>query len=258
MIGQPQQIQGPQVDAASAAAARANGAQGNIFGAEGPERYEQSIFESLFRPVQRELGREGEIANRQLQAHLAGAGLASSGTGIGQQQQLARDYSQRTQDAATDASARAATARYQTQAEQEMLNAQLRQQTGLGDADRQQQVNLSNAEQQQQARLATANFSFEAQRQNAANVLSGDTARADSYLKTIGLNEETATRARSDFLNILQIAERDLARMEVGQRQTLDTMMNWWLQATGTLTDAGRFSEGTASSFGRTESGGVL
>ncbi len=67
-----------------------------------------TLFEAQFRPVEREITRQGAIADRQTQAELADAGLASSGAGFGTLGRQQRERSQQIQAAATDAATQAA------------------------------------------------------------------------------------------------------------------------------------------------------
>lgn len=196
-------------------------------------RYERQLFESQYRPVQRELAREQELADRQLQAQLARAGLATSGAGVGQRRLQAREYSERQEQAATEAASRAAVQRYGIEFEQARQNTELRQ----------------------QANLQNANMDLETQRQNAANVLTGNTATARAYLDTIGLNEQTAQAARTQFLALMGLQQEDLSRMDEQRLRTIELIANNWLQQFAAAAGAGRYSVGQGSSVG---SGGEI
>lgn len=210
----------PTINAPTAQAAQMN-IQGGDFG-----RFEDSLFRSQFDPVAREINRQGATDDRQLQAQLAQSGLASSGSGVGQIQAQTRERAQTIQNAATDAAQRAAAQRYGYQFSQEENNANLRQQTNL----------------------ANAGFDMTAQQANADNILRGDTARSDTYLKTMGLNQQAAQAMRGDFLKVMDLAEADLQRMDNFQLQTLGVLLNNWLQQAGLAGQAGRESEGVSKS----------
>jgi hypothetical protein len=152
---------------------------------------ERSMYESQFRPVERELTRQRGIADTQLNAALAAAGLSESGTGIGQRAAQAGEFDRRSSAAAEDAANRAATARYQAE---------------IGIATR-------NAELQQQTNLLRANLDVQAQTQNAANVLKGNVAAAEVYMHALGLNAQLVSQYRSNFLQMFTAEEQStLAR----------------------------------------------
>jgi hypothetical protein len=152
---------------------------------------ERSMYESQFRPVERELTRQRGIADTQLNAALAAAGLSESGTGIGQRAAQAGEFDRRSSAAAEDAANRAATARYQAE---------------IGIATR-------NAELQQQTNLLRANLDVQAQTQNAANVLKGNVAAAEVYMQALGLNAQLVSQYRSNFLQMFTAEEQStLAR----------------------------------------------
>jgi hypothetical protein len=198
----------------------------------GFQKYEDALFNSQYNPVAREINRQGDTQDRQLQAQLAQSGLASSGTGIGQIQQQGRERSAQLEGIASDAANRASVQRFGAEQAQAQFNAQ----------------------QQQSANLANAGFNLQAQQQNADNILRGDVARSQNYLATIGLNAERAQQERASFLAMMGVAEQDLQRMDKFQQDTLGLLLNNWLQQAATIGSIGRESEGRGS--GSTNSGG--
>lgn len=212
----------PTIDAPTAAAGLMDVAP------RGFDQYEQSVYRSLNDPVQRQLAQQGALADRQQQAELAQAGLASSGAGLGQLQTARRQRSEQSMAAAQQAAQQASTSRFDREYGQEMFNAQ----------------------QRQQASLANAGFSLDAQKQNAANLLLGDSTRADNYLKTMGLNVDAANALRGDFLKTMGLAEQDLQRMDQSARDNLGLWLNQWLQTGALLGNLGQKSKANSSSSG--------
>lgn len=212
----------PQINAPTVQAAQANLAP------EGFDRFEQALFRSQFNPVRDELERQGSIQDRQLQAELAQRGLGGSGTTQNALTMQRRDRSQQLTQAASEAADRATTQRY-----------------GMEFTQAQQ-----NAERQQQANLAQAGYDFNAQVTNAQNILAGDTARADNYLKTMGLNEETAKAGRQDFLALAGLTEQDLQRMDNQKLQGLGVILNTYLQQAALLGNLGQVSTGKGEAGG--------
>lgn len=195
--------------------------QGVNIAPQGFEEYQRRLFESQFRPAEREVTRQGTIADRRLQAELAQRGLQTSGTGVGQVQAQRRERNQQLSALAEDASNRASVQRFQAEMQQE---------------------------------LANAGFDFESQSQNARNILAGNTAQADAYLKTLGLTQQEGMSQRNDFLKLLGLQEADLQRLDNVQFQAMDRLLNTWLQSFAALGGAGEFSFGAAT--GQTKSWG--
>lgn len=213
----------------------------------GAKGYENAVYKSIADPQLRELQRQQMMTNDALKRQLAQTGLAESGTGMGQQLRLARDYQQRMSDVSAQAAAQATAQRFDRQAQQEFFNAG-QQETA---AARAQQA----ATQNQQLRLQNAGMNMQAQQQNAANVLQGNLANASNYLSAMGLNVQQAQQARESFLAALGVRQQDLSRMTGQQMQSLQLLLNTWLQEAGVLADAGRTS--AASSYGKSNSFGI-
>lgn len=147
----------------------------------------EAIYNSQATPVIRELGRQGDIAGEQLVGQLAQAGLADSGTGVGQRADLLRETQQRQEDVSRDVSA-AATA--------QAINANLA-------------VNQQNAQLEQQAKLANAGFNYESQVQNAANLLTRNQALSEGYLNAVGISGQQAAMWSQAYMQRLSEAERN-------------------------------------------------
>jgi hypothetical protein len=175
-------------------------------GTEGYDKLRQSLYEQSYNPAAQEIQRTGLINDRALQSTLAGAGLVSSGAGIGQEVKAQQDRAQQLGNLATNA---AATATGQT---------------------------LTLQQQEQQA--------------NAGRVLTGNMADAENYLKTIGLDQKSATDAKNSFLQYLGIQETDLSRMDANQQNNVGTALNAWLQQWATLAGAGKTAQSSGDSSG--------
>lgn len=199
------------------------------------EQFGKTLFESQYRPQEREILRQGEIADKRLQGELAAAGLATSGTGVGQLQKQRTEQQVTLQNVAKEAANTASV-----------------QQFGMKYAQ-----DLQNAEFQQQTALANAGFDIEAQKTSSGNVLQGNMADAEAYLKTIGLNETTAAQGRADFLNLLGIQEQDLQRMDTQEHESLRLALNFYLQSLGAMGSIGEYSYGRGESSAKSTSVGV-
>lgn len=188
----------------------------------------QRLYEAEFSPIQRELLRQQDIGERDLKARLANAGLSTSGTGIAQQTELARDFGQRLEAASTDAANRASSQAFGMQQEQR----------------------LQNAANQQQTALANAGFSQQVQLQNAANLLTRQGQVDQNYLAAMGLSIDQANQVRDDFLALLGLEAADFERVDAGTRANIEMMFNSYLNLFTTIGNIGRYSTGTAVSTG--------
>lgn len=218
----------PGITGATAQAGLMNVAPGGF------DRYEDALFRSAYDPQRREIERGGEIADRRLQSELAGAGLGSSGAGVGQVQQQRADRAASLRSIASDTAYQATAQRFGQEFAQSQFNAQQTQTT-----------NLENA-----------GFNQDAQKQNAANVLAGDAARSENYLKTMGLNVESAKAMREDFMQLLGITQAELARLDASQMEKVGVLLNSWLQQGALLGNLGQ--RGTQKSSSSGGSGGGL
>lgn len=179
--------------------------------------YRSGLYEQQYRPVADETARLGAQQDRVLQSQLAGAGLASSGAGIGQVQRQQQNREAQLQNLSGQAATNAAVQTTGLQAQELQAN-----------LAREQQVNLANA----------------------ANVLAGNTANAANYLSTMGLNEQTAQQARASFLQYLGIQETDLARLDQQALQSISGALDAWLKQYAILAGAGNVSTSEGKSGG--------
>lgn len=202
-----------------------NAAQVNLPGGS-PEAYQQAVYESLYRPQERAIEQQREVQGRGLSSALAGAGLVASGAGFGQRQRQEQEFNRELNAASGDAAARASAARFE--AERGTLEA--------------------NAAREQETRLTRAQLDQRAQEVTAGNILQGNMQNADNYLRTLGLNEQTAQAARQDFLGLMNIAQEDLARMDRQQLAQVDQMFNAYLRQMGIIAGSGDFGSSAGSS----------
>jgi hypothetical protein len=194
----------------------------DIFTPGGRERLSNEMFEAQYLPVERRLNLEQQQADRALNAQLAQAGLASSGTGIGQRAQQGLEYTRERAAAAKEAAANAAA-------------------------------------QAQQMRLEASGIDVQAQTANAQNILQGNIANADNYLRAIGLSQNEAQLARQSFLDLLGLQEQDLQRMDQSAVNALTAMMEPYLAEWGIMAGVGQYQISTESSSktGKSGAGGV-
>lgn len=215
----PQTYQQREVEAAPAVTARG---VSDMFSQGGREKLANEMYEAQYLPVERRLNLEQQQADRGLNAQLAQAGLASSGAGIGQRAQQGMEYTRERAAASKEAASQAAV-------------------------------------QAQTMRLEAAGLDVQAQTTSAANVLQGNIANADNYLKAIGLTQDGAAEARSSFLNLLNLQEQDLARMDATSLASLSAMMEAYLAEWGVLNQAGQFqtTQETGKKTSSSGSGGI-
>lgn len=187
--------------------------------------YQRQVFESQFRPVERELSRANALNQQTLASQLTQRGMGASGSGLGIQQKAERETGKQIQFAAEDAANRSSVQRFQMEFQQKLTN---------------------------------AGFDMQAQMTNADNILRGDMAKADTYLKTMGLNQEVATKHRDDVLRLLGVQQADLARMDQFNLAVTDRLLNTWLQTASVISEAGRVADSTKVTGSEESHGGVL
>jgi len=238
---------------------------------------QREIFESTYRPAEREINLQRGQADERLNSALAKAGLSASGSGIGQRVRQDQEYSRQVAAAAQDASHQAAVQRYGMEYTQEMDNARLRQETNLANAgfSLTAQVenaknlltaNITNAQLQTQASIAgaanqtqagIANTQAQAQiaaanigAQSAQAVANAQIASAQALanaqlqVQTMGLSLEAEQSARRDYLTLLGIQEADLARMDNFELETTAMFYDTYLKQLAILSGAGSVSSG--------------
>lgn len=219
----PYQFQNvPGINAATMQAAEANIAPGGF------DNYQQALYRSMVNPMQRTLTQQGAEDDRALQAELAQSGLASSGAGLGQLSQQRRQRSEQLRSASLEAADRATQQRFGAEYQQAQFNAQ----------------------QQQAARLANAGFNMDAQKQNAANIIQGNIAQSENYLKTMGLNQQAAQAMREDFLQMVGLTQKELERLDASHKENLGILLNNWLQQGALLGNLGQRGSQRNSSNG--------
>lgn len=235
-IGQlPQNAQAPTIgQAPSIYAPQAGAAQMNI-APQGFQQYQNQIYQQQFDPTQQQIQRSGAIADRQLNSDLAARGLSASAAGQGQMQQARQERQNQLNNASVQAANNASVQAFGAQYGQAQQNAQLQQQTAL----------------------QNANLDQQAQTQNASNVLTGNIQNATAYLQTLGLNNQQAQSARTNFLQAAGLNETDLARMDSVQQQTLGMFLNEWLQQGALVSGAGQVNQGYDASRSWSRGGGA-
>lgn len=172
------------------------------------DAYRDSLYQSQFAPVQRELSRQAGIADENAAGMLAQAGLADSGTGVGQRLDVAREYDQRIGDASSDISA-AATA----STEAARFN-----------------ILTANAQLEQQANLANAGFDYQSQVANATNLLTNNNALASGYLQALGISGQQASAWTNSYLNYFSEAERNKIMKDQALQQFHGEWLNYLVQ----------------------------
>lgn len=244
---------------------------------------ENSMYHSQFDPAQRELGRQQGLADQQLAAQLAQAGISESGAGVAQRSAQSDEYYRRMSAAAEDAATKASTQRYGMEYTQSMENAKMRQEANLANAgfDLQAQtenaknlltVNITNAQLGTQASIASAANRTQAavaqaQMNTQASIAGAqigaqrDIANANNYLQTMGLNFQQADAAQKNFLGLMGLQEQDLQRMDDYQLNVTGLLYNTYLKQFATIGQLGQESTGktdaSSSSLGVSVSGGM-
>ena len=239
-VGAPPAIQAPQITAE----------QGGFqdFG-----KLENSMYNSLYNPVKRELSRQQGLADERLAAQLAQAGIAESGAGVAQRAQQAGEYDRQQIAAAEDAASKAATQRYGMEYTQSMENARLRQEANFANAGFTLQAQSENARNFLTASVANAQMSTQASIANAQVGSQRDIAQANLYLQAMGLNFEQQDAAQKNYLSLLNLQQQDLARMDAYQLESLSLFYNTYLKQVAIMVQAGQTSYGKTDS----DSGGV-
>ena len=251
-VAPPGTIQAPVVEAA----------QG---GFQDFDKLERSIYESQFNPVNRELERQRGMADERLAANLAQAGIAESGTGVGQRVELSDEYYRKQIAASEDAASRAAQTRYGMEYDQSMKNAELRQQANLANAGFDMQAQVSNAQNllttnitnaQIAAQMGTAQAQLDTQASIAGAELGQqrEIAQAQMYLSTMGLNFQQANAAQRNYLDLLGLQQADLQHLDAQQTEVLSMFFNTYLKEFALLINAGQQSTGKGDTSSESDS----
>jgi hypothetical protein len=224
---------------------------------------QRALYESQFRPVQRELQRQQGLADEQLKARLAQAGISDSGTGIAQEMRQWSEYDRQIAAASQDAATAAAVQRYGMEYTQSMENAKLRQEANLANAgfSLQAQIenarniltsNVTSAQLATQASIANAQLATQASIAGAQIASQQAIAQAQLQLQTMGLNLQSEQNARQSFLQLLGLQEQDLARQDDFQLNNLSLLYNTYLKQMAIIAQIGTasFAKGDQSSSG--------
>jgi hypothetical protein len=248
---------------------------------------QQSMYESQFNPVNRELERQRGMADERLAAQLAQAGIAESGTGVGQRAEQSDEYYRKQIAASEDAASRAAQQRYGMEYEQSMKNAQLRQEANLANAGFDMQAQVQNAQNLLQVNLTNAQLAAQlgtaqAQMETQASIAGAEQAsqraiqqgqldtqaaiagaelgqqralaQADAYLKTMGLNFQQAQAAQRNYLDLLGVQQQDVQHADQHELDVLSLFYNTYLKQFAILVQAGEQSTGKTDSESGSES----
>jgi hypothetical protein len=210
------------------------------------QKLQDALYRSEFDPIQRELTRQADLEDSRLNAQLAQAGLADSGTGLAQRGRQREEYNRQIAQAASDAAQRATAQRYGMEYTQSMENAKLRQQTSLANAGFNMDAQLNNARNLLTANLTRAQLGHEAA-----------IAQAEMQLRTMGLNLQQEQIARQQFLQLLNLQETDLARMDAFELDNLSLFYNTYLRQLAIVGELGGASFGKGDSASSSLGGSV-
>jgi hypothetical protein len=156
---------------------------------------EQAIYHSEFDPQQRELTRQQGLADEQLKAQLARAGLSASGTGTGQLVRQDQEFYRQMSAAASDASQKAAVTRYGMEYTQSMSNAKLRQEANFKNADMNFGAQVQNAQNLLTLNIANAGMATDVSKANAALATQASIAGAANQTQASIAGAQNQTQA---------------------------------------------------------------
>ncbi len=222
---------------------------------------QKSLYQSQFDPTARELGRQKGLADEQLKARLAQAGISDSGAGISLEQRQNEEYDRQVVSASQDAATKAAAQRYGMEYTQSMDNARMRQEANLANAGFKLQAQVENARNLLTANVASAQLATQASVANAqmatqASIAGSQLAsnqaiaQAQMQLQAMGLNVQSEQNARQSFLQLMDIQERDLQRLDDFNLNNFSLFFNSFLKQLAIIGQigTGSFSKGDASS----------
>jgi hypothetical protein len=132
---------------------------------------------ATFAPQYAELERQQALAVQATNSDLANRGLAESGVAVGAVGQV-------------------------NEAAMRQRGVLAGQQAGV-ELAAEQEVRLANAANVQQARLAQAQINAQVESENARNILQGNLANAEGYLRALGINAEQASAFRGQLLGYM-------------------------------------------------------
>ena len=197
--------------------------------------------------MSRELQRQSGLADEKLNAQLAQAGIAESGTGVAQRAFQANEYNRQDIAAAQDAANKAAVQRYGMEYTQSMDNAKMRQEANLANAGFSIQAQSENARNLLSANIANAQLGTQASIAGTQLQSQRDIAQNQMYLQTMGINAQQEQAARSNYLQLLSLQQQDLQHMDDYQLQSLSLFYNTYLKQVAIMVQAG------SASFGKTD-----
>lgn len=284
-IGAPPQVQAGQVAAPGPIQApRVDAAQVDLGDA---GAFQKALYESIYRPVDRELTEQLAIQNREAQARLTNAGLGGSGVEQAVLGQI-RDQNSRQRAAAMfDASNQATVQRFGYEFQTKLFNAQQEQQARLANANFDIQAQISTAQNLLQAGIANAQLQTQASIANAQNATQTNIAQAQlagqinvqnaqlsfnsqlannqlglqqsmqqqqTYFNLLGLSLEQGRAASQEFLQFMALAMGDLQHLDRLEFDIWSTSLNTYLQQLSQIVNAGTGGgskgSGESSNFG--------
>lgn len=205
---------------------------------------QRSIYRSQFDPVARELERQRGLADDQLAAKLAQAGIAESGTGVAQRAKQYDDYTRQVIAASQDAANQAAVQRYGMEYNQSMENAKMRQEANLANAGFDLTAQAETAKNFLTANVANAQMATQASIAGAQIQSQQQIAQGQLYLQSMGLNFQMQDAAQKNYLQLLNLQEQDMARMDDYQLNSLALFYNTYLKEVAIMVQAGQVSYG--------------
>jgi len=233
-VGAPPTIQAPTVQAEQ-------GGFNNF------DQLQNSIYHSQYDPVSRELTRQGGLADEKLTAQLAQAGIAESGTGVAQRAQQAQEFQRQDIAAAQDAANKASVQRYGMEYTQSMDNAKMRQEANLANAGFSIQAQSENARNFLSANIANAQLGTQASIAGAQIQSQQNIAQSQMYLQAMGINAQQEQASRSNYLQLLDLQQKDLQHMDDYALENLALFYNTYLKQVSIMVQAG------AASFGKND-----
>lgn len=289
-IGAPPQAQAGQVGAPPAIQAPvAQSAQIDLGDA---GQFQKALYESIYRPVDRELSNQLVTQNREAQARLSNAGLIGSGVEQAVLGQIRDENSRQKAAAMYDASNQATIQRFGYEFQTKVFNAQQEQTVRLANANFNLQAQITTSQNILQAGIANAQFQTQASIANAGNATQTNIAQAQlgaqvgianaqmsynsqvannqaalqqqqqyaqQYYQLLGLSAQQGQAATDDFLQLLQISLGDLQQLDKLDFDLTALALNTYLQELGIIVSAGggAGSKGTGTSSGFGVNGGI-
>jgi hypothetical protein len=248
---------------------------------------QKALFESTYRPIERQLENQLQTQNKAASASLANRGLAGSGVEQAVLGDIRDENSRQRANAMYDASNQATVQRFGYEFQAKLFNAQQQQAVNLANAGYDLQTQISNAQNVLQAHMSSAQLQTQASIANAQNQTQANIAQADlagrigmanaqnslqaqmannqfalqqqqqqqqTYFGLMGLSYQQGNQMTRDFLDMLKIGMGDVEHLDTLDQQLLSTILNTYLGEGGMIVSAGggAASTGSASSSGLT------